>query len=76
MQRKDKVKKVMSRRGIWGVSVDLNERGLSRAGSDKELVDRLLQAMKEDDDEAERQAKEAAEKQKMQVRRVILLGSP
>lgn len=58
--RKDKVKKIMSRRGIWGVSVELNERGLSRAGNDQELTNRLLQAMKEDDDEATTQMKESA----------------
>lgn len=65
--RKEKVKKIMSRRGIWGVSVELNERGLSRAGDDKELMDRLLQAMKEDDDEATRQTKAAAGNKMNQV---------
>ena len=63
----------MSKRGIWGVSVELNERGLSKVGSDRDLIDRLMQAMKEDDDDAARQAKEVAEARMNQVCRQHML---
>jgi Ca2+-binding EF-hand superfamily protein len=50
MARKQVIKKLMQKKGVWGVAVELGARGLSKSGTDKELQERLMQAMKDEEE--------------------------
>jgi Ca2+-binding EF-hand superfamily protein len=62
LARKQVIKKLMSKKGVWGVAVELGAKGLSKSGTDKELQERLLQAMKDEEELKEHELKLMAQK--------------
>ena len=56
-----RVRKIVAQKGMWGVSVELAERDLSREGSDQEMMVRLQEALREEDSTVDEEALARAE---------------